>query len=66
MIEKYMSCHFLDPKEATLYQAATQVRGGASIELVLTWYPEVDYQELVTLISELQEYDDWRDGNGVR
>lgn len=66
MIEKYMSTEALSVSEELLYQAALQVRGGVEIELVLKWYTSVQKEELVQLLQELKEYDDWRDSHGVR
>jgi len=65
MIEKYMSTEALSVAEEMLYQAALQVRGGVELEQALKWYTSVKKEELVNLLQELKEYDDWRDSNGV-
>jgi hypothetical protein len=62
MIERFMAPNDLSKDEEALYQAAVQVRGGVDVETVLKWYPNVKQDELLVLLQELDEYDNWRSG----
>lgn len=61
MLEKIMGVTVLEESIETLYMAACQVRGGVEKALVLRWYPKVKEADLDTLLTEMKEYDDWRD-----
>lgn len=65
MIERFMAPNDLSKDEESLYQAAIQVRGGVELEAVLQWYPNVKRDELLVLLQELGEYDDWRNNRGA-